>query len=150
MPQENHISLNIPEADQVEIKAAINVLVVKLLPHLIALTPLQRQTLSKASDKSLAFLEDTKDFFVSNAELVPVFIDKEEYNIDVDGMKTLFEFFTPLNQVTSLLNDTITLESHEAYIVALAFYSSVKSAAKLNIPGAKEVYEELRKRFINP
>ena len=112
-----------------------------------ALTPEQRQNLSKAGDKSLAFLEETKAFFISNADLVPSFINKEEYNIDVEGMKLLFGYYTPLNQITSLLNDSIMLEGHEAYITALAFYKSVKNAAKLNIPGAKEVYEELSKRF---
>ena len=57
MSQENQISLNIPEADKPEINAAIAVLVQKLLPHLVALTPEQRQNLSKAADKTLAFLE---------------------------------------------------------------------------------------------
>jgi hypothetical protein len=35
----------------------------------------------------------------------------------------------------------------EAYQAALVFYNSVKMAARQDIPGAKAVYEELRKRF---
>jgi hypothetical protein len=35
----------------------------------------------------------------------------------------------------------------EAYQAALIFYNSVKMATRQDIPGAKAVYEELRKRF---
>jgi hypothetical protein len=35
----------------------------------------------------------------------------------------------------------------EAYQAALIFYNSVKIAASQGIPGAKAVYEELKKRF---
>jgi hypothetical protein len=35
----------------------------------------------------------------------------------------------------------------EAYQTALLFYNSVKTAAAQDIPGAKEIYEELKARF---
>jgi hypothetical protein len=38
----------------------------------------------------------------------------------------------------------------EAYQAALVFYNSVKMAARRDIPGAKAVYEELKKRFPGP
>ncbi|MCD4795270.1 MAG: hypothetical protein K8R54_18710 [Bacteroidales bacterium] len=147
MAQENLISLNIPEEDKAEIKAAVAVLVGKLLPHLKALSPEERHTLPKAGDKTIAFLEKTKEFFESNGELVPAFIDKDEYYVDLNGMNELHEYHTPINQLASMLNDSMLLTGSEAYVTALAYYKSVKSAAKLNIPGAKEIYEELRKRF---
>jgi len=147
MAQENLISLKIPAEDKDAIKNAIAVLEEKLLPHLKALTPEERQSIPKAADKTLAFLEKTKDFFASNSDLVPAFIDKEEYEIDLNGMNELHEYHTPLNQIASMLNDSMLLAGSEAYVTALAFYKSVKAAAKLNIPGAKEVNEELSKRF---
>lgn len=147
MPQENNVSLNIPEADKVEIKAAIQVLVVKLIPHLIALTASQRQKLPKAADKTLAFLEKIKDFMDSNPDLIPPFVDKAEYLIDLDATDELHEFFTPLNQIVSMLDDSMMLSASEAFVAGLAYYSNSKNAAKMNVPGAKEVYEELSKRF---
>ena len=39
------------------------------------------------------------------------------------------------------------LSGSEAYGEALAYYQSVKQAAKRNIPDAKVIYQDLRKRF---
>lgn len=147
MPQENQISFKIPSEDKQAIKGAIDVLNEKLLPNLKALNPDERQALPKAGDKSVAFLEKTREFLESNKDLVPSFIDVEEYVIDVDGMNELHEYLTPIKQLASLLDDSMKLAGSEAYVTALAFYKSVKNAAKMNIPGAKEVNEELSRRF---
>lgn len=39
------------------------------------------------------------------------------------------------------------LAGSEAYAAALSYYNSVKMASKLNVNGAKAIYEDLRKRF---
>jgi hypothetical protein len=39
------------------------------------------------------------------------------------------------------------LAGSEAYIAALAYYNSVKQAAKMNVPGARAIYDDLSKRF---
>ena len=147
MAQENQISLKIPSEDKDAIKNAIAVLNDKLIPHLKALTPDERQTLPKAGDKTVAFLDKAKEFFESNGDLVPTFIDKEEYYIDLTGMNELHEYHTPINQLASMLNDTMLLAGSEAYVTALAFYKNVKNAVKMNIPGAKLVNDELSLRF---
>ena len=147
MAQDNQISLKISAEDKDAIKTAIAVLTEKLLPHLKALSPDERQTLPKAGDKTVAFLDKTKEFIESNSDLVPAFIDKDEYVIDLNGMNELHEYHTPVNQLASMLNDSMMLAGSEAYVTALAFYKNVKNAAKMNIPGAKEVNEELSRRF---
>jgi hypothetical protein len=38
----------------------------------------------------------------------------------------------------------------EAYVSALSYYNSVKTAAKMNVPGAKIIFEDLSKRFAKP
>jgi hypothetical protein len=45
------------------------------------------------------------------------------------------------------LRDTQMLAGSEAYTAALAYYNSVKQAAKMNVPNAKTIQEELGKRF---
>lgn len=147
MAQDNQISVKIPAEDKDAIKNAISVLNEKLLPHLKALSPEERHALPKAADKTIAFLEKTKEFFESNADLIPSFINKDEYNIDLNAMNELHEYYTPVNQLASMISDSMLLSGSEAYVTALAYYGSVKNAAKMNIPGAKEVYEELSKRF---
>ena len=55
--------------------------------------------------------------------------------------KPLFSF------VQKEARDTISCQRAEAYVVALGNYNSVKQAAKMDVPGAKGIYEDLRKRF---
>jgi hypothetical protein len=56
MTQPNLVSLNISEADLAEFKASINTLSTKLLPHLITLSPEERQELPKMGDKTVSFV----------------------------------------------------------------------------------------------
>ncbi|MDF1549516.1 MAG: hypothetical protein P1P88_16945 [Bacteroidales bacterium] len=40
------------------------------------------------------------------------------------------------------------LSGSEAYLPALAFYNYIKGATSMNVPGAKDIYEDLKKYFI--
>ncbi len=42
---------------------------------------------------------------------------------------------------------TVMETGGESYVNALSYYNSVKQATKMNVPGAKSIYEDLRKRF---
>jgi hypothetical protein len=39
------------------------------------------------------------------------------------------------------------MSGSEAYTAALAYYNSVKQAAKMNVPNAKSIYKDLKQRF---
>ena len=147
MAQENRISVKMTAEDKTKIDNAIKVIENTLKPYLTALTSDERQSLPKAADKTVAFLNKTKEFMESNPDLTPSFIDKQEYIIDLNATEELHEYYTVLNQVTSMLNDSMMLSASEAYVAALSYYGNAKNAAKMNISGAKEVYEELSKRF---
>jgi hypothetical protein len=45
------------------------------------------------------------------------------------------------------IDDTVMVAGSEAYQAALVFYNAVKAAAAQDIPGAKEVYSDLKARF---
>ena len=57
------------------------------------------------------------------------------------------ELARPIEQLNRTLDDTIMLSGSEAYVAALAYYNSVKRAAKINVPGALTIHEDLKKRF---
>jgi len=147
MAQENRISVKITAEDKTKIDNAIKIIENTLKPYLTALTSDERHSLPKAADKTVAFLNKTKEFMESNPDLTPSFIDKQEYIVDLIATEELHEYYTVLNQVTSMLNDSMMLSASEAYVAALSYYGNAKHAAKMNISGAKEVYEELSKRF---
>jgi hypothetical protein len=46
-----------------------------------------------------------------------------------------------------MLNDTMLVAGSEAYCAALAFYSSVKFASRMNQPGAEVISNELKRQF---
>jgi hypothetical protein len=144
---ENSISLDIKESDAVEITKAIQVLADKLQPLLIALEASDRQSLAKMKDKSVPFIEKIIQYVESNPEFVPVFLNTDEMKKDFNAFTVLNNFLRPLAQITRNLEDTAMLCGSEAYSAGLIYYGSVKQAAKVNVPKAKAVADDLSVRF---
>jgi hypothetical protein len=144
---ENSISLDIKESDVIEITKAIQVLAEKLQPLLIALEASDRQSLAKMKDKSVPFLEKIIQYIESNPEFVPIFLNTDEMKKDFNAFTVLNNFLRPLAQITRNLEDTAMLCGSEAYSAGLIYYGSVKQAAKVNVPKAKAVADDLSVRF---
>jgi hypothetical protein len=147
MVQENRISLKIPQETLTEVQNAIKVLQVKLLPLLITLSVEERSTLTKMGDKNAMFIRKCKEYMDQNPGLTPQFIDLKEMQVDLDAVEVLRTLSNPVAQISSAIDDSMMLSGSEAYIAALAFYHNVKGADRMNVPGAKTIYEELKKQF---
>ncbi len=147
MAQPNLVSLNITEADLTEIKAAINVLTTKLLPHLKTLSPEDRMELPKMGNKTISFVQKTIEHCEENPELVPNFMDVAELTTDFQSVEALRVMYQPLLRVTEGLSDTIILAGSEAFSGALMFYNSIKNAMKSKIQKAEGIYKDLSARF---
>jgi hypothetical protein len=145
--QTNEISLNIPTADKAAIAAAIQTLQEKLLPHLATLTKEDRITLPKMGDKTYAFVVKGVQYVTENPTLVPSFIDVSELKVDLEAVSLLRTYYNPLFQLAQALDDSMMLAGSEAYSSVLTFYQATKGAAKMGIPNAKNVYDELKARF---
>jgi len=147
MSTENLISIEITPEDKTAIEAAIKVLEEKLVPYLVALTPAQRHDLPKMSDKTLPFVEKVKEYFTTAPEFIPAFIKVDEFDKDFNLNALLTLYRRRLNPINGELDDTTLLTGSECYRPALAYYNGVKVAAKMNVQAAKEIYNELKKRF---
>ena len=147
MPQENLVEFKISDADLAEIKAAIATLKTKLLPNLKTLSAEERHDLPKMGDKTVSFVKKALEYSGSNADIAPPFLDVNAFKIDVQAVESIRAIYQPLLQITDALNDTMLLSGSEAYSGALIYYNASKSAAKTNIPGAKNVFEDLSNRF---
>jgi len=147
MPQQNLISLNIPEADIADIKNAVTVLKTKLFPKLETLTTDERMELPKMGDKTTEFVRKTYDYCVKNPEFIPPFMDVNEFKIDVDAIEVLRPFYIDIIQVAEAVDDTMLLSGSEAYQAALMYYNSVKQGAKTGIANAETIYKDLAVRF---
>lgn len=144
---ENRISIEISEADAAAIVGAIATLTEKLQPILIALDAEDKKNLAKLGEKSVAFVEKSVQYADANKEFLPPFIDVAELKRDYAAFKTLYEFLRPLQQITKNLDDTATLCGSEAVLACLAYYNSVKQAAKMKVPNASAIYDDLSQRF---
>ncbi|NVK53087.1 MAG: hypothetical protein HWD85_09145 [Flavobacteriaceae bacterium] len=144
---ENKISIEIPAADLQAAKAALDQVQQILAPYVIALTPDQRKTIPKMSDGTEPFVGKVIEYADSNPQFLPPFVDKGEFDKDWEAISGLLPLLRLCTQIQDTLSDTTMLAGSEAYISALSYYNSVKQAAKVNVPDAKAIYEDLRKRF---
>ena len=144
---ENRISIQIPEEVLKEIKECLNKVRTLIAPYAQSLTPKQRQQLAKMSDGTEAFVLKTLDFMLSDPQFNPPFLDVDELKKDVDAYFLLKPLETVAKQLSDGFSDTVMMAGSEAYTTSLAYYNAAKMAARMNVPGAKAIYEELRKRF---
>lgn len=87
------------------------------------------------------------DYAESDDQFAPPFMDVPEMRKDFDVVDKLMPILRKVGQLNSNLADTLMLAGSEAYVAALSYYNSVKLATRMNIPGAKPVYEDLKVRF---
>lgn len=147
MPQENKVSIVLKPEDLKKVLDSISAANAVLKPYLVALTPAERQELPKMSDGTAPFVQKTLEYAQTNAGFVPAYIDVKDLKTDFDAVEALAQIFRPIEQLYFNLSDTMTLSGSEAYVASLAFYNSVKQAAKMNVPGAKAIAEDLKMRF---
>lgn len=147
MSNENVVSIQIPKEDLQKVMQYLKEIEVILKPYLVALTPEDRKTIPKMSDKTLPFVEKIMEYATINPEFAPMYMNVPEMKIDLDAVADLSPILKMADQLCDNLNDTTMLSGSEAYIASLAYYNNVKQAAKMNVPNAKAIYDDLSKRF---
>ncbi len=143
----NRVSVKITAEDKQVIEDTLNTLKTKLQPYLHSLTPQDRRELPKMNDGTAPFVNKSLEYATSNDAFVPAFISLEELQKDVDAVADLTQFLRKVEELQTLLDDTVLLAGSEAYQASLAFYNSVKLGARMNVPGAQPIYEDLKQRF---
>jgi hypothetical protein len=144
---ENKVNFQIPETVVTEAEEGVAGLTTLLRPYLIALTPEDRSKLPRMGDGTVPFVQKCLDYCISDPQFAPPFMNKEELANDMKAHGQLTEIFRSVKQLIDGLDDTMMQAGAESYINALGYYSSVKQAAKANVPGAKAVYDDLKVRF---
>jgi len=144
---ENKIDFKLPETVVSEALTAVNTAVNVLKPYLIALSPAERQALPKMNDGTQPFVQKCLEYCESDTQFVPPFLNMEGFTDDMDAWNQLMSILRPVQQLCTNLDDTTMEAGSESYTAALSYYNSVKQAAKVDIPGAKPIYDDLKKRF---
>lgn len=144
---ENSISITIPPQDLQAVKDMLATIQGILEPYLIALTPEDRRRLLKMGDGSEPFVAKVMDYAVTDPQFLPPFVPLAEMNKDWEAVSGLLPIFRMVQQLQSNLSDTVMLTGSEAFEASLSYYNSVKMAARMNVPNAKTIYEDLSKRW---
>jgi hypothetical protein len=144
---DNKHSLSIPVDVLSQVQTLVNQAHTLLLPYVTPLTAAERRTLLKMGEKTFSFVEKAHEFAVQNPALCPPYLDMVAFEIDFADAHNLMTLNNSTLQLHEYTDDTSMVAGSEAYQAALVFYSSVKVASAHDVPGAKAVYEELRKRF---
>jgi hypothetical protein len=147
MSNENVVSIQIPKDDLKKVMQHLKEIDAILKPYLVALTPDERKTIAKMSDKTLPFVEKVMEYAEINPQFAPMFMNVSEMKIDLEAVAALNPILKLTDQLCDNLNDTVMLSGSEAYIASLAYYNTVKQGAKMNVPDAKAIYDDLSKRF---
>jgi hypothetical protein len=147
MAQSDQIAVTISEADLADIQEALGTLEAKLMPHLKTLTPQERVELPKMGDKTVSFVTKALEYGQTHKDLVPAYLDLPALAVDVKAVQQLRNLSQMLTPINDALDDSLMLSGSEAYQGALVFYSNVKSAAKVHVPKAQTVYDDLSARF---
>jgi hypothetical protein len=150
MPGTNRISISFTDEDLKSIQDSVSVLELKLKPLLVKISANERRELPKMGDKTVSFVTKAAEYAENNPSLVPQFIDIGEMRKDISIISVLRTLTGPLNALSDMLNDTMLLAGSEAYSSALAFYGSVKYAARFNQPAAESIYNDLKQQFPRP
>lgn len=144
---DNKVNFSIPDEVIVSVKQNLTDALNSLQPYMIALTPAERQMIPKMGDKTLPLVDKILEYCVSDPRFSPPYLDVEALDGDMKVCNQLTPLFRLVKSLNDGLDDTIMEAGGESYMNALGYYNSVKQAAKMNVPGAKSIYEDLKQRF---
>ena len=107
-----------------------------------------KNTLKAMGNRSLPFTEYAYMMASQRKDLIPSYMDMEEFNKDMILFKQSRELLQMVEIIRERLIDTSTASGADAFSTARKFYTAVKGAVKSEIPGSTVIYDEMRKRFI--
>jgi len=147
MPSDNMLSYQIPAETLSKVIANLKECAELMQPYFISLGAEERKTLPKMSDKTVPFVDKVLSYIETNPEFAPAYMDAPELKKDMAAFGDLESLHQLAKPFLDNLADTQMRAGSEAYVAALVYYHSVKQAAKMNVPNAKTIYEDLQKRF---
>lgn len=111
------------------------------------LTVDDRRKMPKMGDKSFSFVNKSFEYSQQHPEFMPAYYNPEDFANDMADATGLLPLKDILKQLLSEVEDTTMLAGSEALNHSLLFYNNTKRAALNHVPGAKEVYDDLKQRF---
>ena len=148
MKQQNLVSFKLTDDDFNALKQKLIEVEAKVNEFALELHISDKHTLQAMGVHSIPFTEYAYMMAAQRKELVPPFMNMEEFDKDMTLFKQSRELLQMVEILREKLIDTSTAAGADAFTTARKFYNEVKNAIKFDQPGAAVVYEEMKKRFL--
>lgn len=142
----NYINAEIDLATITEVLGHLTAIKTKI-PFLLKLETNTKKSLVSMDDSRSPFVAKCLQYGLAEPNIVPPYIDLEELKSDLDLFNNLQSIAREINRLADMVNDTRIAAGTDAYVSALSLYNSVKQASKMNVPGTKPVFDDLKKLF---
>ena len=143
----NYVAIKFTVDELQRLQDAAQVYVDILGPKIEDLTADQRRTMDKMTVKDADFVAKGHGYAVANPQFVPPFLDVEDYGANVAAIATLRGLQQPLNLIAKLIEDGVMRSGNAARAATLAFYNGAQQAARLKLPGAQLIVDDMGTRF---
>lgn len=143
----NKISLDITSAQKTAVNEAKDALANATKDFAIQVDKEEVKALSKLGDGRIPFVEKVSQYAVTDPQFLPPFADVPEFNMDFKTFKDVTEIVRPLQQIIDNLQNSRMVSGSEAFHFARNYYLSVQYHAKMGVPGAQTIYEELKRLY---
>lgn len=146
MALDNLISVSFSEEELRRLDDALGVIEEIFKGRLISLTHEQRKEYGRLADRNHPWVVKTDEFIKLKPAIVPAFINKEEWDVDLKTDNQLRPRMRRINAIHSQMDDAMLLIGHDLYFNSLAYYRSIKVNAQNGLLDAKPIYEDLVQR----
>jgi hypothetical protein len=147
MALDNLISVVFTDEEVARMDSALSELENVLKGKAVNLTPKQRQTYGRVAYEMEVWIDKVNDHIQQDPQLVPSYIDLEEHKSDIATHRVLNPRIARLTGILQSLEDTNRLLGSDLYNNSLAYYRSLREAAKVNAVGASSRYSDLKQQF---
>jgi hypothetical protein len=106
-----------------------------------------RVSYGSVNETNKLLVNKSKSYMEQNPDLVPSFVNMEEFNNDFKARTDLEEMIQKLDLIKRKLSDTKILLDYDNYQDTLAFYRAVRYFAGEQQQGAIPIYEDLKQFF---
>ena len=129
MSTQNLVSGTLTDAQKTAIQTALQTIQTNL-PFAVDLSLSQRQSLVKAGDKSVAFLNRSRDLANQNPNWLPASFPRQEFLNDCALFDALAPIETLLTQLLEKVRDTRMAAGSDAMVAGLILYGIAQAAGQ--------------------
>ncbi|MDR2382657.1 MAG: hypothetical protein LBD76_02095 [Prevotellaceae bacterium] len=150
MALDNLITVVFTEEEIARMDGALSEIENILKGKAVNLTPKQRQLYGRVAYDMEVWVDKAFDYMEQSPELIPSYIDMAEHTKDVVAHRALNPRIARLTGILQSMEDTNRLLGSDLYNNSMAYYRSLREAAKVNAVGASAKYSDLKQQFPGP